>query len=113
MEPKHDSKTPATITVDLSLSYSIDVLPVRTEVFLNILNLFDRKNVVNVYPATGHPERDSWFESPFSGYWRDVPGYTEFYTALNLRNRWAYSLSTGNDVYGPPRQIRFGVKVGL
>ena len=100
--------------VDLRLSKRIRVAPVAVTVFFNILNVLNAKNVINVYPTTGTPNDDSWFSSPientnFSG----IPNYEAFYRDINLRNRWAYALFTGNDLYSTPRQIQFGVKVEM
>jgi hypothetical protein len=83
------------------------------EIYIHALNLLDTKHVLNVYPTTGEPDDDGWLSSPLSGQHRAILNYEAFYRAINLDNHWAYTLATGNDIYGQPRQLRFGLRLGL
>ena len=114
VEPPNQSSTPTYFNVDLRVSKRMKIAPLAVTIFVNVLNLLNTKNAINVYPTTGTPNDDSWFSSPYEN--RDfsgIPNYESFYRDINLRNRWAYSLFSGNDMYGAPRQIQFGMKVEM
>lgn len=112
-EPWNASRLPWIATIDLSASYTFPVGPVSTTVFLHVTNLLDRKNVINVYPGTGSATSDGWLEQSYAEPFRAQPQYEEFYRIINQQNRWSYMSASGNDMYGAPRQIRFGAKVGI
>ncbi len=113
-EPTNASRTPWIATVDVALSYEFIAGPTQITVFTLITNLFDTKNVLNVYPKTGSPSSDGWLGSEFApNFVAAYPQYEQFYRAINLQDRWAYMSVTGNDIYGTPRQIQVGVKVGI
>ena len=113
LEPLNSSRTPWVLTVDLSASYDVVIGPATVTLFALVNNLFDRKNVLNVYPNSGTPSDDTWLQSPFASWYASIPQYFEFYRLINLQNRWAYMSATGNDIYGTPRQIRMGAKVAI
>lgn len=110
-EPPNSSRTPWVFNLDLRLSKAIHLGSLSLEFYLNMLNLLNKKNILNVYPTTGSPHDDSWLRSPVSEYFTSIPGYAEFYKTINLQNRWAYMGATGNDIYGSPRQIRLGLRL--
>jgi hypothetical protein len=83
----------------------------QTEFYGNVLNLFNRRHVLNVYPVTGDARADGWFESNLSRALDTPPAFADFYNAINRDNRWAYMHATGNDLFSAPRQIRLGVKL--
>lgn len=112
-EPVNASKTPWVFNVDLGVSKMFDLGGVNLELYVNVLNLLDSKQVLNVYPTTGSPDDDGWLTSPVAGAFVTNPQYVAFYKAINLDNRWAYTTATGNDIYGSPRQIRVGAKLEL
>ncbi|MCI0706704.1 MAG: TonB-dependent receptor [Ignavibacteriae bacterium] len=113
-EPYNSSRTPLYVNLDLRASILFKVSGVRTEFFVTLLNIFNTKHVLNVFPTTGTPTGDSWFNSSvYSNFFASVPRYTEFYSTINLKNGWAYSQATGNLLYGEPMQIRAGITVGL
>ena len=87
--------------------------PTQIQFFINILNVFNTRHILNVYPQTGDTRDDGWFQSPRSEPYKAFLGYEQFYRAINLENRWAYMGATGNDIYGSPRQIRFGMTVRM
>ncbi|MEX0602169.1 MAG: hypothetical protein WD295_02430, partial [Bacteroidota bacterium] len=113
IEPENSSRTPGVLNVDIHLRKSFSVGGITTTIHADILNVFNVKSVLNVYPNSGLPNNDSWFESPFSSFFKETDGYEDFYNTINLRNRWHYMSATGNDIYGTPRQIRLGLRVDL
>jgi hypothetical protein len=110
-EPLNSSSTPWTFNLDMTLNKVFYFNQFNVNFYVNVLNVFNTKNVINVYPMTGTAEDDGWLRSPLAAPFYQIPNYVEFYRAINLQNRWGYQLATGTDIYGPPRQIRFGVKI--
>jgi hypothetical protein len=102
------------VNIDLNFSKALYFLGSLTaEVYVNVLNLLNSKQVLNVYETTGTAEDDGWLGSPQSKALREVPIYTEFYRTINLENRWTYLQRKSADIYGTPRQIRIGVKLDI
>ena len=112
-EPRNNSATPVFFNVDLTVSKRFSIGSLGLVAYVNVLNLFDAKQVVNVYPVTGSADNDGWLQNPLSGGYLSTPAAVEFYRTINLQNRWAYMQATGNDIYGSPRQIRIGMSAEL
>ncbi len=120
VEPINTSSTPWVFTVDMTWSKVFFMGGGSLELYARVLNLFNSKSVINVYPTTGTPDDDGWLKSPFAAAYKAIPLYEEFYRTINLQNRHHY-LSLGNggglggqvgsDLYGSPREIRVGVKL--
>jgi hypothetical protein len=113
VEPVNSSTTPWVFGVDLNASKVFYMSDMTFELYVNVLNLFNTKQVLNVFPNTGTPTDDGWLRSPLSVSSQEIPKYTEFYQTINIDNRYYYRRATGNDVYGTPREIRVGVKLEL
>ena len=77
---------PATYTVDLEAGKEFSVYKMKLRFFTEIYNLFNRRNIVYVYPDTGDP--DYTFVGGHSEEWMKNPAN-----------------------YGPPRIIRVGLGV--
>ena len=110
LEAHNSSTTPVLFNMDLRLAKTFKLDVVSMTLYADVLNVFNTKNIINVYPATGTANDDSWLSGPFGDIYRNIPNYESFYQDINLKNRWAY-MRTGNDLYGPPRQIRIGTTV--
>ena len=111
------SSTPWTFEVDLKVDKGIDLFGVDANLYLYVYNLFNRRNVINVYGRTGNAEDDGFLTNPdLSSQIVEASGgqtYRQLYEAINLANRQHYWLTEGGDILGDPRQIRFGVELGL
>lgn len=106
------STTPIVCNVDLRWSKLFDLGPIDLELYVNVLNLFNTKQVIDVYPTTGRPDDDGWLASP-NALWieENVPNYRAMYNAFGNGNRY-YAINTMiGDTYGPPRQIRVGFRL--
>ncbi|MBL7111348.1 MAG: TonB-dependent receptor [Bacteroidales bacterium] len=112
-EPLNSSLTPWNFNIDLNLNKVFYLGRFNVDVYVNVLNLFDTKHVVNVYPMTGTSEDDGWLRAPLAAPFQEIPNYTDFYRAINSDNRWAFQGVWGQDLYGTPRQIRLGVRLEL
>ncbi len=110
-EPPNNSVTPSLFNVDARVSKHFRAGGLDITIFVNVLNLFNTKHVLNVYSVTGSPQDDGVLSSRFAESFTATPGYEAFYRAINLENRWAYMGATGYDLYGTPRQIRVGINV--
>jgi len=110
-EPLNSSYTPWNFNIDLNVNKVFYLGRFNVDLYVNVLNLLNTKNVINVYPMTGTAEDDGWLSSPFSAPFYDIPNYVDFYRMINSQNRWSYLLATGNDMYSAPRQIRVGVRL--
>ncbi|MCK4447363.1 MAG: TonB-dependent receptor, partial [Candidatus Marinimicrobia bacterium] len=111
------STTPWTSTTDLRLDKSIDIGPIKATAYLIVNNLFNRKNVVNVYERTGNASDDGFISDPnnsattVAGY--GGQDYIDMYNAINIENGQAYWWDVGRELYGTPRQIFFGIKIAF
>jgi hypothetical protein len=74
-------------------------------IYAYVVNLLGTNNPVNVFDRTGDAMNDGYLQT--QGGYTDLQtlgqGFADLYTALNN------GINFGN--YGPPRQIRFGIKL--
>jgi hypothetical protein len=110
-EPLNNSYTPWNFMIDLNVNKVFYLGRINLDLYVNVLNLLNTRNVINVYPMTGTAEDDGWLSSPFAAPFYAIPDYVDFYRTINGQNRWSYQLATGNDIYGLPRQIRVGLRL--
>ncbi len=124
LEPIGSSMTPWIFDADLRLDKRIKLGIADLTVFMRITNLFDARNVINVYQATGSGEDDGFitnevyssdFVTLFGG---DVDGngiddYVELYDAMNIQNDESYRTQVGGRLISAPRQIFVGLTVNF
>lgn len=75
-----------------------------------IQNILNKKNVNHVHWKTGNTVDDG--SSDFFDYSREKEWFDDFYTLyqlINLDHRQQYRIKEGGDLFGRPREIRFGV----
>jgi len=111
------STTPWTYEFDLRIDKGFDLFGADAQAFFYIRNLLDRKNVINVYWRTGNDGDDGFLSNDeLSSQIVAAHGginYRELYQFINLANRQHYWYNQGGDIYGEPRQLRFGIRVGI
>jgi outer membrane receptor protein involved in Fe transport len=114
LEPINNSTTPWVYNIDMQFSKLFYLGGLNLELYANVLNLLNTKQIVNVYPTTGTPYDDGWLKNPFAESYKAIPHYTDFYKAINIENRWALGYAVAGtgagDLYGSPRQIRIGAR---
>ncbi len=120
VEPLNASNTPSTFQVDLRIDKTFHIFDkLSANVYLNIINIFDSFNVENVFLRTGLPDDDGFISDPeLSAQLTETYGqqYVDVYNALNIdyyeqyQQAWG-TLATNPYIYGPPRQIRFGIRL--
>lgn len=116
LEAINNSTTPMNFNFDLRIDKTITFSGLNFNLYCYVQNLFNTKNVINVYYRTGNAYDDGYLTNP------DLsekvieglgPRYVELYKVINLQNRthqWAFN---GVDLFSAPRQIRFGVRVEM
>ncbi|HLA99969.1 MAG TPA: TonB-dependent receptor [Bacteroidota bacterium] len=118
-EPLNSSSTPWFFQADLRLDKSFSITEkLNATIYFLVFNLFDTKNVENVFLRTGTTDDDGYLSNPDLGgqlattYGQD---YADMYRAINIDYFEQYQNASGlNTVpffYGPPRQIRFGIRL--
>jgi outer membrane receptor protein involved in Fe transport len=96
---------PWTFTVDAKAGKTIGLGPQNLELYVWVLNLFDRKNVYSVYTATGSAESTNYL---------DTDAGQKFLADNGPDAARRYHLAELNpDFFGNPRLVRFGAKLSF
>ena len=99
--------SPSNWSVDMKVdrTFNLSMLNSRLNVYVWVLNLFNTENVVNVYPFSGDANSTGWLDTPDGQSWQATatPEQVELY---KKREENPFN-------YGPPRQIRLGVRFEL
>lgn len=117
IEPLNASVTPSTFQVDLKIDKTVRLFDaVNANIYLFVINLFDRRNVENVFLRTGTTTDDGFLTDPkLSGDLGKDPQYVALYRAFNIDYYEQYQnapgLYTAPYFYGAPRQIRLGIRL--
>ena len=117
LEPIGASTTPWNFYLDAKLDKTVSITGLDVNFYVYVRNLLNTKNVLNVYPRTGNAYSDGFLEDPdLSGSVIESAGgegYVVMYRAINLENRQHYLWQgfRGDDLWGHPREIRFGVYI--
>jgi hypothetical protein len=113
------SQTPWVYNLDLKLDKRFAFGDYGVTVFARVNNLFDRRNALNVYQATGSADDDGFISSEvysqaFIDLYGDDPDgdgvtdYEEMYRAINIDNDESYRTSVGDNLISAPRQAFVG-----
>jgi len=117
LESVNRSTTPWTFQVDMRLDKGFNFMGLEAKAYTYIENLFNRQNVLNVYQRTGSTTDDGFLTNPsLSSEIVQASGglqYQQLYQAVNIANRQSYWFNQGGDLYDEPRQIRFGIELGI
>ncbi len=122
VEPLNASTTPWTFQVDLRIEKGFSLFEtLNANIYLYVINLFDTKNIENVFLRTGSATDDGYLNNPTQGgqliqlYGEE---YEKLYRAVNIDyyEQWQIAaggvpITTNPFFYGPPRQIRLGVRL--
>jgi hypothetical protein len=117
LEPVGSSRTPWNYNFDLRLDKTFKLMEdLQATVYMRVNNLFNTKNVINVYDATGLADDDGFYNNPNieqrNSYLQQYgESWLNFYKTINIENGQAYWDLLGRELYGHPRQIFFGVKL--
>ncbi len=122
IEALNSSTTPSTLQIDLRIDKTFNVSDLfDLNVYVHVINLFDALNIENVFLRTGSVDDDGYLSDPSTGgqlVENFGPEYEALYRALNVDyyQQWQYATTgapytTTPYFYGPPRQIRFGIRL--
>ncbi len=111
VEALNTSTTPWTYQIDLKIDKSFAIGPLETNIYLWVINVLNTQNVLSVFNVSGDPYDDGFLTSRVGSQQVDVfrstygdeiaEKYKSLYTDLN------YDFNN----FGPPRQIRLGVRL--
>jgi len=117
-EPVNNSTTPWNYNVDFRLDKTIRLLgdKLGATLYMRVVNLFNTKNVINVYQLTGSADDDGFISNPeLSSSFVNSPlrgaDYVKLYNAINIKNGQSYWDSLNKQLWDHPRQIFFGIQL--
>jgi outer membrane receptor protein involved in Fe transport len=115
IEPVNASATPWNFNMDMRLDKTVTLAGLDLDIYAYIQNVFNTQNVINVYYATGNAYSDGFLENSANAQLLQNLGnrFTDLYRVINLQDRRANLDYNGFDLFGPPRQIRFGIRAEL
>ena len=116
LEPIGSSTTPWQYYTNLKVDYNLSLGGVAVTLFAYVNNLFDVKNVINVYSRSGNAYDDGFLTNPeLSSEIVAANGqtYVDLYRNVNLENRQHYNYDFGQDVFAAPRIVKMGLSVNF
>ncbi len=113
IEPLNASITPGEFQVDLRVDKTFRLFDkLSLNVYLFVINLFDNLNVQNVFLRTGSPNDDAVLSDPELGA-KLIQTYgqrfADLYNSIMIDYQDGYG--GGGTLYGPPRQVRLGIRL--
>jgi hypothetical protein len=99
------STTPWFFQLDMRVDKTVAIGPLDVNLYVYVINLLGTDNAVNVFLRTGDPNVDGYFLT--QGGRADVATLGQGF--VNLWQSLYDGRNSGN--YGPPRQIRFGLRL--
>lgn len=100
---------PWTYRFDVKANRRFNVVNLNMDLYVWVLNLFDRDNALDVYEGTGLPNTTGWLSSPAGQEFLDKEGEVVDYTGVSNQQKYEIKQNDPNN-YDTPRQIRFGVR---
>ncbi len=107
--PIYSERTPSVFRLDLKIGKTLRSITPEFEVFVEIINLLDRENVIDVWQSSGQPDNIGWLETEAGRAF--VENYsTPDWTGLTGEEK--YNLRQNDPLnYDTPRQIRLGLRL--
>jgi len=110
LESLNFSTTPWTFRMDMKLDKSFMVGPLDMNVYLWMTNVFNTQNVVEVFNTSGDAYDDGWLATNQGKSRTD--GYALYGADKGELHRTLYNTMTYDATFfGPPRQIRLGLRI--
>ena len=110
-----NAKTPWNHLFDVKLNRAFKVGKLPLNVYVYVQNILNRRNVKHVYPHTGTTTHDGWQTNNVLKFLTEGhgEGHIQLYDLINHGHRQHYQITRGGDLFGRPREIRFGLSVGV
>ncbi len=107
IEPLNSSVTPSNFQVDFRIDKTIEFLnSFSANIFIQVINLFNTKNVTDVYSNTGSASTNGFLTDPNLTGYQNVKNYGQDYATAYQDVVLNYA-----GLYGTPRQIRLGIRL--
>jgi len=111
VEVLNESRTPWNFQIDARLDKTVNIAGLDVNFYIWVINLLDTKNVQDVFIQTGSASDNGYLSTDqgrqelltYAAYgqvYEDL--YRDFYYQYNIQNA---------DFYGPPRQVRLGLRL--
>jgi len=108
-EKINSKRGPWTFRVDMKANRMIHLGGQQLDVYVWVLNLFDRDNVLDVYESSGLANSTTWLETEAGQSF--ISNNSDATDASGLTGEQKYQLAQNNPLsYDTPRQIRLGVR---
>ena len=114
LEEINASRTPWNTQLDLRVDKTFTIASkMKLTLYARILNVLNKRNVLNVYPATGSDRDDGVVNRSIYNNWKSQYGaaFDALYRSINLDNGGSYYSILGKDLWGHSRQIFIGLKI--
>jgi len=110
-ETLNESSTPWTFQLDARIDKSFDLGPLNLNVYLWVTNLLNTQNIVEVFNTSGDAYDDGFLASEEGK--KQIDGFRRQYgeEAANLYQQLYLADIYDPTFFGPPRQIRLGIKL--
>jgi hypothetical protein len=116
------STTPSVFQLDLRVDKTFNIADAfDLNIYVYVINLLDTRNVYNVFLRTGSPDDDGYLTDPDLGLVEannKGEDFVNLYTAvhLNYLEQWQFATTgaaytTQPNMFGPPRQVRLGIRL--
>lgn len=111
----NESTTPWYYTFDFKIDRKFDLGAVQATFYLYVQNAFNRKNAQQVYVNTGLTTEDGAHTPNVRAFLQESFGddFLALYDQINHQHRQHYQIMRGGDLFGRPREIRFGLQMAF
>jgi outer membrane receptor protein involved in Fe transport len=110
--PLGSETTPAIYRLDLKANKTLAIGRAELEIYIWVINLFDRDNVAFVYSGTGEPDNTGWLETDLGQQF--ISDNATIHDASLLTGEQKYELRQSDPAnFDIPRQIRVGIRAGF
>lgn len=110
-EPLNSSTTPFAFQLDAKIDKSFNIGSLEANIYLWIINLLDTQNPTSVFNVTGDPYDDGYLTSLIGS--TVVDSYRNSYgeAVANQFKEFYNTVNYDATNFGPPRQVRLGVRL--
>lgn len=104
LSAKNEVYTDWRYRVDLRVDKTVNIWKTNLNFNIYVINLLNTEIINAVYPATGSPDDNGFTQTP--------TGSSRYETNAFFREYWKERVSVRGN-WGPPRQIRFGIRLSF
>jgi outer membrane receptor protein involved in Fe transport len=112
-EPIGSSNAPWFFELDMRVDKTVHFGALDLNIYAYVMNLLGTNNPINVFARTGDAMNDGYLQTQggLNDFQTLGPNFAALYTALNNGVNYGSYIGGYDGNYGPPRQIRFGLKL--